>query len=143
MRELATTLTDAQLDLLVLLADKNALGGVDYAEFISVYGPAPPAAVAQTGMPPPAPPAQPCLPAAPPGMPPVNFSAPSAPSPISSSPSRPAAQAPPGMPPVGAEHLHPPANTAAATDFGMTLTMGDINAMTFFTCASGGDMLGR
>merc|ERR1719171_1491512 len=58
--------------------------------------------------------------------------------------------APPGMPPLpGAGPplaplaAVPPAPAPAAGDFGMTLTMGDINAMTFFTCTSGGDMLGR
>merc|ERR1719253_2466748 len=52
------------------------------------------------------------------------------------------------MAPVGAERCPPsvaaaPTTPAAQDAFGMTLTMGDINAMTFFTCASGADLLGR
>lgn len=137
MKELAPTLADPQLDLLTLLADKNALGGVDYVEFVSVFGPALTVALVQPGPPLPA-----AGPAAPPGMPPVHFGAPS---PIS--PSRPGMPAaPPGMPPLGAALAMPAspaaASSAAVQDLGMTLTMGDINAMTFFSCGSAGGLLG-
>lgn len=120
LKELAPALTDPQLDLLVLLADKNALGDVDYAEFISVFGPPPPPA--------PVPAAAPAGPAAPPGMPPVNFGVSGA-SPIS--PARPGPSGPPSAPSGGS-----PAPAAAPLDLAMTLTLGDVNAMTFFSCAS-------
>lgn len=131
LKELSPNLTDPELQLMVLLADKNALGDVDYVEFVSVFAPPAPAPAVQPGPP---------LPAAPRGMPPINFGAP--PEPFS--PKRPGAQAqaqaPPGMPPVSfAGPASPPGaspDAAAIQDLGMTLTMGDINAMTFFTCAS-------
>lgn len=121
LRELVPTLTEQELDLLVLLADKNALGDIDYAEFASVFCPAP--------APPPMAPAQfaprmQTSPVGPPGMPPLSVGAPTA--------------VPKGMPPLPgtAPMQSVPAPAPALVDLGMTLTLNDVNAMTFFTCAS-------
>lgn len=110
LKELVPVLNDQQLDLLVLLADKNALGDVDYAEFVQLYCAVPPQpkASAQPGSP---------MPPAPPGMPPLSQIG------VSS--------------PVGGISS-PVKGGASPVDLAMTLTMGDVNALTFFTCTSSG-----
>lgn len=116
LRELAPVVTEKQLDLLVVMADKNFLGDVDYAEFANTFG----APLAP-------PPSSLHGPPAPPGMPPL----PSTPSPV-----------PPGMPPLPTQALPtqvpPPAGPPQDLNATLgTLTMVDINLdRTFFTCAS-------
>jgi serine/threonine protein kinase len=132
LRELAPSLSEQQLDLFGLLADKNALGDIDYKEFLSVFAvPPPPVPAAPPG--PAVPSGMPPLPGgaqAPPGMPPVGFGAPSV-------------QVPPGMPPIGfgggpRAPAPVPAQAPATQDLGMTLTLNDVHASTFFSCASAG-----
>jgi len=107
---LVPNLAAPQLELLVLLADKNFLGDVDYAEFANTFG---------APLPPPAPPSN--GPAAPPGMPPL--------------PGGPATPVPPGMPPLPVSS--PSGLPSAMPDLAGTLTMGQIQLeRTFFTCAS-------
>lgn len=101
MRELVPTLTEQDLNLMVLLSNKGALGDIDYVEFVSVFC-AP--AVASTQFAP-----------GPPGMPPLSVGAP---------------LAPPGMPPLPGTAPVPGAN------LGMTLTLNDVNDMSFYSCAS-------
>jgi len=109
LKELAPMVTAPQVDLLLLLADKNALGDVDYGEFISAF--APPLA------PPPGPGAG--ATAAPPGMPPL--------------PGAPAAAAPPGMPPLPG----PGPGPAAPVNLDASASIIDLGfERTFFTCTS-------
>eukprot|EP00747_Dinoflagellata_sp_TGD_P105389 gnl/TRDRNA2_/TRDRNA2_169530_c0_seq1.p1 gnl/TRDRNA2_/TRDRNA2_169530_c0~~gnl/TRDRNA2_/TRDRNA2_169530_c0_seq1.p1 ORF type:complete len:646 (-),score=121.24 gnl/TRDRNA2_/TRDRNA2_169530_c0_seq1:193-2010(-) len=130
--ELVPTTTQAQLDILVLLADKNALGDVDYGQFINTFAaplPPPPPPGSQ-----PPPPTQPAAPAPPAGMPPL---------PGSSMP------APPGMPPLpgqGGAPSPPPKQTASTAMSpagmpplpGVDLDLGDImvTPRTFYTCTA-------
>lgn len=112
LKELLPVVTPTQLDLLVVMADKNGLGDVDYGEFMNTFGPPapPPATAPQTS---------PAGPAAPPGMPPL---------PGTGAPAK-----PPGMPPLPGASVP----FAPALDFGSTLNVGDISLdRTFFTCTS-------
>lgn len=115
LKELAPMVTPHQLEILLLLADKNGLGDIDYGEFTGAFGP-PLAPAAPTGLTPPGMPPLPGMaPLAPPGMPPLPAGAPT----------------PPGMPPL------PPGATASLDPSQTVMSGVDLNFdRTFFTCAT-------
>lgn len=153
LKEVAPVVTPSQLDVLVLMADKNYLGDVEYMEFIRAYGaPLAPPAPAEPGTASPQRPKAPG-PAAPPGFMPLPGAGRS---PGPGAPPRPAKMAPlpgapPGPGPVGIAGGMTPSTAPGSSalgnsgvvDLSMTsasaMSMGDIGlgaSRTFFTCTA-------
>jgi len=114
LKELVPSATPSDLDLLLLLADKNGLGDVDYIEFLNAFAPPLAPGMASSAPSPPI--------AAPPGMPPLHVGAPPGPT------------TPAGMPPLTLGTTSKNLNLTLSG----TVSLGDVlvTPRTFFTCTS-------
>jgi len=145
LREVIPSVNPNELESLLMLADKNGLGDIDYCEFIDAFAvPLAPAPMAGAPLPPggPASPlggsplsgspsrtryggfeGMPGGPAAPPGMPPLGVGAPTS-------------AAPPGMPPLSVGAPQAASQAQAMEAFNLTLggTLG--GSRLFYTCSS-------
>jgi len=127
LKELLPTVNDSQVEILVLLADKNFPGDVDYAEFLNAFAvPLTPDMLVPAGQPP---------------LPPLPQGPVVATSPVGAAGSPGTTAVPPGMPPLPGTSpaaAGPAVGAQTPEPLNMTLTMGDVlvTPRTFFTCTT-------